>query len=409
MFRALFSASVLAFAPVTAQAFESCAATALAKPGSDVAEEGSNPVLFDGWIYGGYVQNTKVFVFANKDGAAAGTPFVLYQGGRSFNLRLAAAGKSVYATWIQGDKGDLHLMFAVSHKHGAAGSWSTPAALTPSAHNLQQISADGHRIHIAYLTEDANVAVLNSIDGGHSFLAPVIVGAGWGEIVVSGLAQDVYVSWNVKRTDKIFDVMSAVSNDGGKTFTTPANMTASRPGGAVEPILYIDHKSKRVSLVWRENGPILGYYLRSTDRGHAWSAPLAVGSAPARQYMVVDDGKTIYVSYLVEAKIGTTPDWQIYLATSSDGGTSFTPGTNLSGPTGISALFNDDERPMPWTGHKGVFRLTAVEADGVYEWEGKNGTIAGPTFLGPGKLASPAGNASVWLGPNKIATYGVCR
>jgi hypothetical protein len=409
MFRAILAASVIGFAPVAAQALEACTATSLSKPGADVAEEGSNPILFDGWIYGGYVIGGQVYAFANQDGQAAGTPMQIYKGGRSFNLRFAAAGKSVYASWIQGDKGDYRLMFAVSRQRGAAGSWSAPVALSVSEHNLQQMSADAHRVHIAYLNTDGNVTVLNSIDGGKTFSAPVPVGAGWGEIVVAGLGQDVYVSWNVKRTDALFDVMMAVSNDGAQTFSAAQNMSSTRPGGATEPILTIGRPSKRVSLVWRENAPILGYYLRSADHGHSWSAPLGIGTTPARQYMVVDDGRTIYVSYLTEYKIDGTPDWQVTLATSTDGGASFPTIKNLSGPTGVSALVNDDERPMPWIDHKGDFRLTGIEADGVHEWSGKSGAISGPVFLGPGKLASPAGSAAVWLGANKTASYGLCK
>ncbi len=50
-------------------------------------------------------------------------------------------------------------------------------------------------------------------------------------------------------------------------------------------------------MIWREDTPMQGIYLQSTDSGDTWSQPLAVDT-PARQFMVEDDGRYIYVSYL---------------------------------------------------------------------------------------------------------------
>ena len=84
-------------------------------------------------------------------------------------------------------------------------------------------------------------------------------------------------------------------------------MSTGRAHGGVEPIFTIDEASRRVSLVWRDqDGASTGYYL-VTPTADDWSAPLAVVTA-SRQFMVADDGNTIYVSYLKQVMIDGVPD-----------------------------------------------------------------------------------------------------
>jgi len=297
------------------------------------------------------------------------------------------------------------MMFAASHNYGA--TWDAPIDFGIKRNaTLAQISQDGSNVHAAYLTNDGKVTVRNSSDAGRTFSAPLAIAAAGSEIVIASLGANVYLAWGIK--DSKSEVIFAVSHDGGKTFHW-SNLTASRPSGANEPIFSLDRISGRLSIVWRENMPVQGVYVQSLDHGATWSPPLIL-DAPTRQYTVVDDGTYIYVTYLKLLYINGVYDYQIYYAVSKDGGKSFGQGTNLSGRTGISHLDNDAERPIPWIWDgNGAFRMTGVEADGVHAWNGRNGNVLAPAFLGPGLFAAPAWNAAVWEGPNQTVMYGFCE
>ncbi|HEX4295283.1 MAG TPA: hypothetical protein VHZ29_14200 [Rhizomicrobium sp.] len=397
-------------APVAAQAFTQCTTKALTGPGAEIAEEGSNPVSSGSWVYAGFLDNGKVGVAASSDaGVTLAQSVILTSGSDTVRgLRIAAIGANVYATWHQKGTGGVHLMFDASHANGAAGSWDPPVDLGKVASNLSQITASGTFVHVAYLTRDGIVAVASSRNEGRKFLAPVMLGVGWGEIVLTSWGSNVYTSWQIEPSQKRWEVMMAVSGDSGKTFAVQ-NLSHLRPNAATEPIFGMDAASGRVSLVWRENGvPATGYYLRSVDNGQTWSAPLAI-DAPARQFMVADDGGTLYISYLKEMIIDDVPDWQVQVATSADGGLSFPKIQNLTGMTGITNIIQDDFRPIPWVRGEHAYRLTGIKADGVYMWNGNNGRISTPAFLGPGYLAAPALNSAVWQSSNGMVTYGLCR
>jgi hypothetical protein len=395
--------------PAAAQAFTQCTATALTGPKGDLAEEGSNPVAFNSWVYAGYMDGNNVGVAVSSDaGKTLAAPVILDSGSAAKYLRMAATGKNVYATWRKHMTDGWHVVFDASRANGAAGSWDKPKDLGQGTTNLSQIAATGGNVYIAYLSRDGNVDLLTSKDAGKTFAAPVAIAAGWGEIVVTAQGDHVYVSWEQKDGGARHEVWLAVSADAGATFKTQ-DMSTGRAHGGVEPIFTLDDTSGRVSLVWRDqDAASTGYYLNTTDGGQSWSAPLAVDTA-SRQFMVADDGTTIYVSYLKQVLIDGVPDWQVQLATSTDGGLSFPRKQNLTGMTGIAKIVNDDFRPMPWVRGERAFRLTAVEADGVHMWNGNNGKMSSSAFLGPGYIAAPALDSAVWFNTDGVVSYGVCK
>lgn len=409
MIRGLSVAMLLSLSTAV-QAFTHCDTKPVAGPSAAVAEEGDNPVSWANYTYGGFVHKTQVGVFVSADsGQTIGEPVTIYSGTQpAGNLRLGVSFEHVYALWNVRTATGSDLMFAVSHDHGAAESWSAPVDLGPHASStLSQISADARNVHVAYVGTDDVIKIRNSADSGRHFADAVSVGPGVSEVVVKSLGQNVYVAWGQMTTRA--DAFVGVSHDGGATFKV-TNLSAERPSGSNEPIFALDSKSGRLSLVWRENSPVQGVYLQSLDNGDTWSAPLVL-DAPTRQFMVVDDGKIIYISYLKVLKVDGMSDYEVFLTTSSDGGRSFAPGKNLSGVTGISMLNNDRERPLPWASQSGngQFRLTGVEMDGVHAWNGANGHVGGGIYLGPGDTAAPVFNSVVWQGPSGTVMYGHCQ
>jgi hypothetical protein len=404
----LLLALALVIVPVAARAFSQCTVTAIGGPGAEIAEEGANPVAWANYVYTGYVQGRKVFVLSSSDGGKTlGAPVRLFdKPNHARNLRLAVSYQHVYALWGRIDAGVAKLMFSSSNDHAAKGSWTKPISLGAyKGSALPQLSADGKNVHVAYVGTDGMIGVRNSTDAGRSFGPAIAIAPGAMEVVVKSAGQNVFVAWN--SANPRIDVYFAVSHDGGNTFET-TDLSADRPSNSGEPILALDPKAERLSLVWRENKPSQGAYLQSLDNGDSWSEPIFI-DAPTRQYMVVDDGSYIYLSYLKMLSVDGAADWQIYLTYSTDGGKSFGPPKNLSGVTGISTLLGDLYRPVPWISSTGAFRLTGVEADGVHAWNGRDGHILTPIYLGRGDTASPAANAMTWQNGDQGVDFAVCH
>ncbi|HTT99677.1 MAG TPA: sialidase family protein [Rhizomicrobium sp.] len=408
--------ALLLLAPVTAQAFTKCDLTDIGGPGAQIAEEGSNPIVSGEWAYAGFVQADKVVILtANKSGANQQPLQTIFQGtdamrGKnavSTDLRLAAEGKYLYATWHYGPKIAEHLMVAVNSSHGNPRHWSPALDLGVSRGSLPQISADGSNVHIASVSKDGHTLVSSSSDNGKTFGAPVDLGKGNGEVVIASLGQDVYVAWEFGRQDQYPSVEYGVSHNNGASFTV-SNISDNGKRIAHEPIFSLNRQTGRLSLVWREDLPQIATYLQSTDHGNTWSTPLTVDD-DSRQVMVQDLGDKIYVSYLKDYTTDSGKDWQVQIAISSDGGKTFPEIHNLSGPTGVSKIVGDNARPVPWAGG-GQVRVTGIKADGAYIWSGRAGKVnANAVYLGPGELASPQGNVALWQEPEGVVTYAYCH
>jgi hypothetical protein len=401
----LFSTCIAATA---AQAFSQCATMPLAGPGATLAEEAQNPVQAGAFIYAGYMMKGAIGVATSSDyGKSLGAPVTIFSDSHGVGgLRLGATGRRVYALWDRAvSRGKAELMFDVSNDHGKARSWLPVAHLGIFQRStLPQFSFDGTNVHVSNVTKDGTIAIRNSTDSGHSFGPSITIGVGAAEIVITSREQNVFVAWNTgpPRSDTIF----AASHDGGNTFTV-SNMTADRSQSS-EPIFWLSPDGKRLNLVWRDWTPVQGVYLQSLDNGATWSVPLAIDS-PSRQFMVADDGTYIWISYLKFISAGGKTEIHALLTRSIDGGKSFPPAKDLTGDTGLTALVNDDQRPIPWVGGDRLFRLTAVKADGVHAWSGNNGRVLGSVYLGPGGRAAIAYNSVLWLDPTKVVMYGYCH
>jgi hypothetical protein len=398
--------ALLLVLPVAAQAFSKCDVSQLGGPGAQIAEEGSNPVISGLWAYTAFTLGSKVMVqVASANGASPTAVQTIFdQPGKSKNVRLAAVGGNVYVVWLYKTATDARLMFAASAKNGVAGSWRAPIDLGSAITALPQISADGDNVHIAFVLPDQTTAVVSSSNNGRKFAPAVALAASAGEVVISSRGSDVYTVWET--LDPVRSVEFAYSHDNGVTFKL-RNLSADTGHIAREPILSLNQASGRLSLVWREADPQQGVYFQSTDGGKTFNSRLVI-DVPARQFMVQDDGDFIYVSYLKLFVVDGRDDYQVLLAVSTDGGMTFPSKTNLSGPTGISAIEQDNLRPVPWAAD-GEIRLTGVTENGVYIWSGNQGVVRNSVYLGPGLLASPQKQVAAWMSPDGVATYAFCH
>jgi hypothetical protein len=404
-----YLAALLVALPVAAQAFTKCDLTDIGGPGAKIAGEASNPVVSGPTAFAAFAQGNKVQVLVAQNGGATLTPLqtVSDQSRPVSSVRLAAAGNYLYVTWIQGSGKSTHLWMIVNRKRGDPGGWGKRVDLGETQHFLQQISADGNSVSIAYVRADGHTGVLSSSDTGRTFKPAVDLGEGDGEIVIASLGQDVYVAWEFGRQSDHPSIDFAASHDNGATFTVK-NISDNGTRHAHEPIFSLNQSSGRLSLVWREELPEIAVYLQSSDRGSTWSTPLTIDTM-SRQVMVQDTGDRVYVSYLKDYTINSTRDWQVQLAISSDSGHSFPEIHNLSGPSGISTIVGDNSRPVPWAGG-GEIRLTGVLVDGVRIWSGRGGQLnPNAVYLGLGNLAATQGNVALWQAPEGVETFAYCH
>jgi hypothetical protein len=401
--------ALLLLTPAAAQAFTKCDLTDIGGPGAAIVEEASNPVVSGTFAYAAFAQDKKVQVLVAQNGGATQQPLqtVSDQSQPVSNVRLAAAGKYLYVTWLQISRKTPHLFVAANKNHGQAGGWGKPVDLGEVRHSLQQISADGNNVHIAYVRTDGHTGAVSSSNNGHTFTPAVDLGDGDGEVVVASLGQDVYVAWEFGRQSDLPSVDFAASHDGGAHFAVK-NISDNGTRHAHEPILSLNQKTGRLSLVWREDLPQIAVYLQSNDHGNTWSEPLTIDDE-SRQVMVQDADDKIYISYLKDYTIDSGKDWQVQIAISSDSGKTFPEIHNLSGPTGISTIVGDNQRPVPWAGG-GQIRVTGIAVDGARIWSGRGGKMnANPVYLGPGELAAPQGNVALWQEPEGVVTYAYCH
>lgn len=404
MLRTLTALCVLV--PAAAQAFSQCTVTPVGSSGALIVEEASNPVVSNGTAYTGYIKGSDVTVIAATDnGATLGSPMTISSGHRARHIRLSTVDSRVYAVWQEGGDGAALKLMVAASRDGAK-TWSAPVQVGDTANDITQISSDASNVHVAFVMQDDDIAVVNSTDSGRSFSAPLVLGKGTGEVIVSSHGDHVYVAWETGNLTPTRDVMMAVSKDGGKTFNVK-DISNNGQRNAREPIMSLNKTTGRISLVWREDDPVQGVYVQSTDNGKSWSEPMIIG-IPARQVMVQDDNDYIYVTYLEVDQIGDKSDYQTLVTVSTDGGKTFGPATNLTGPSGISKLNNDDDRPIPWA-QDGKIRITGIEADGVHIWSGAKGHLREGIYLGPGILASPQGNSAAWQAPDGVVNYASCR
>lgn len=157
---------------------------------------------------------------------------------------VAARGRRVYLTWIDveapraaGDAVARPVYLAISQDGGA--SWSAPRNVTgglPYACPccVPQIALSGDSVYIAYRTSIANVkevAVLVSHDRGRTFCFRPVSHDRWKFLgcpaIPPKLAAEgrrVSVTWAREKT-----ILSAVSRDGGRSFSRPRAVVGQRP------------------------------------------------------------------------------------------------------------------------------------------------------------------------------------
>ncbi len=241
-------------------------------------------------------------------------------------------------------------------------TWQSPRVMLPAASGQFDAQivvdpADRQTIYAAWLQAGKRaVIVAKSVDAGASWAFTVAVRSAV-ELDKPALAvrgQNVYVGFNCKD-----EVWVAVSADGARSFTTARVNASGQPGWSLLGGAVVDPNG-HAYVAWASytkaggaRGTVRLYVAKSPDGGKTWSPKLldVSSSAPgcddeecseaylgAQVALAVDAGGTLYTAWSAgSVKMGPQ---QVYFSSSSDGGESWQPRTNVSrGGRGVEHAF----------------------------------------------------------------------
>ncbi|MBI5502498.1 MAG: exo-alpha-sialidase [Deltaproteobacteria bacterium] len=218
--------------------------------------------------------------------------------------KIAAAGTSLFVTWHQSDGWRVQVMLTRSDDGG--GTWTAPVSLgqgTFPSIDAWSSGAGDTAVHVAWsdsqnVENHCEVYLANSVDGGRTFAAPVMVStpdglSSWTASVASW-GSTTHVAWtderfNLDAEGRPYDcivvgggvtcheeVFYRRSTDGGATFTGPEVRLTDDPPGSPEwswaPSIVAWHDDVHIAYFDHRSGSFQLYHRRSRDAGATWGA-----------------------------------------------------------------------------------------------------------------------------------------
>jgi len=163
-----------------------------------------------------------------------------------------------------------------------------------------------------------------------------------GQHLIGCVGDTVYLVWSDERTDPRAIYFSR-STDAGNTWSTNLRLSSSNPDleGAT-PGLTLDAQGTIYVCYGQYDWSTFNvdvYFTRSTDGGESFSTPLLVNDTTrAAQDMpsitVDSSGEKVFVAWQDTRNSGVTPNFDIYMSKSTDGGLSFLPSVRVD-DTGV--------------------------------------------------------------------------
>jgi hypothetical protein len=274
------------------------------------------------------------FAVSNDNGQTFSTPINLSNNaGRSFEPQISSEGNNVYVVWDDDTPGNFDIFFAVSNDNGQ--TFSTPINLSNNAGVSfpPQISSEGNNVYVVWEdTTPGNGEILFAVsnDNGQTFSTPINLSNNAGisfEPQISSEVNNVYVVWE-DTTPGNFDIFFAVSNDNGQTFSTPINLSNN---AGVSDNQQISSEGNNVYVVW-DDGPLGGngeiLFTVSNDNGQTFSTPinLSNNAGDSLDPQISSEVNNVYVVWDDD----TPGNSEIFFAVSNDNGQIFSMPENIS-------------------------------------------------------------------------------
>jgi hypothetical protein len=266
--------------------------------------------------------------------------------------------QTLYASWLQGAHDVI-----VGRSQDFGRSWYfTVAEHSPEVViDKPVLAVRGANVYVSF-NHDQTLAISASHDYAQNFSSTVLnPGAGPGWSLAAGAtvdpAGDVYFSWTAYPRTNILtrpvEVFVSRSADGGRSWSTaPMDISSAAPGCPAQDcsagflasqmalasddagILYALWNSGSVT-----GGPERIYFSSSTNQGESWSAKVDVSNAPLGMehcFPAIDAGTAgdVRIAWMDTRKVDTQnhPLWNTFYRVSTNGGATWSPETQLSGP-----------------------------------------------------------------------------
>jgi hypothetical protein len=287
-----------------------------------VLPDGTRVIVWRGGQRGG-----PAVISRSSDGLRWSEPQVVPGTQFAMSPNVAASSDGTLHLLFGQRKGPQQSLWHLASKDGGA-SWggATQISRATSAPQAGQSIAvdDKGRVHVAWHlgdpvagTTQSTIWYTRSAPGGRGFSTPQQLGAGlaghgaFPRLVLTGASGDVVaVPFRGQQDPPDWDVLVAVSRDGGATFTTSAAVdTRFRDW---DPEAWVDADDV-IHLAWMtQRGGGLGVtidYSRSADFGANWTAPVSLNTVSSRfpSWAPTADGQSAWLLWKDERDFGTAP------------------------------------------------------------------------------------------------------
>ena len=258
--------------------------------------------------------------------------------GISFAQDIAVSGDNQYVAWQDFTPGNSEIFLASSHDGGVAfGESVNVSNTTEGDSSLPNIVAAGDSVYVVWqdTSPTSDIFFASSTDGGATFGEPINVSnqgaSSIPQIAVSG--DDVYVVWADSSAGNP-DIFFASSTDGGATFGEPVNVSNTPDGFSYLPQAAVSSNGT-IYLAWQDNFPVDDiFFASSIDGGTTFSEPVNISNTSEGSSfspILAASGNSVYVTWQ-----DTFPTNDVYVVSSTDGGSSFNEAVNVSNNTEIS-------------------------------------------------------------------------
>jgi hypothetical protein len=266
--------------------------------------------------------------------------------------------QTLYASWLQGEHDVI-----VSRSQDFGRSWYFAVA-----EHSQEVIIDkpvlavrGANVYVSF-NHDQTLAIAASHDYAQNFSSAVVnpdAGPGWS--LAAGATVDaagnVYFSWTAyPRTDVLtrpVEVFVSRSADGGRNWnTTPMDVSSAAPG-CLDKLCSPGFLASQMALasddagtiyaMWNSGSAIGGperiYFSSSTNQGESWSAKIDVSKAPLGvehcfPAITASSAGDVRIAWMDARKVDAQnhPLWNTVYRSSTNGGATWSPESQLSGP-----------------------------------------------------------------------------
>lgn len=269
--------------------------------------------------------------------------------GFSEHPQMASENKNVYVVWADDTNANKQIYFKKSNNEG--NSFGEEMLLSDSKSNSfnQEIASIGNNVYIVWLEKIPNgpyrIMLANSNDGGDSFYKPMTLSENAMAQTypkISAIDSNVYVAWNVDgQPSSKNGVYFISSSDNGRTFGNTLKLNTEEKDFG-EP--QVASSGSQVYVIWggSDTNKLRSLSLiKSNDYGKTFSEINKISETehgrlnePSNVEIMADQNNRVFISW--QDIIDTSEKDEIFFASSSDRGESFSGVTNLSSNADIS-------------------------------------------------------------------------